>query len=114
MKADGFVTLRRSLLRRSRTRSCVAAISGVVAVVLILSCLLSAQDPTDDTQTTQHKMMSKTERSQLSEKTDLKDRTNLALQFMDLRMKSAEKFRTDENYSLMYAELGGFHALMDN
>ena len=33
---------------------------------------------------------------------------------MDTRLKSAEKFRADENFTLMYAELGGFHALMDN
>jgi hypothetical protein len=60
------------------------------------------------------KMLSKTERSLLNDKPQLKERTSLALELMDARMRSAEKFCTDENYSLMYAELGGFQALIDN
>jgi hypothetical protein len=83
-------------------------------LLLTLSGSLRAQEPTDDIPPPPLKMMSKSERSQLTDKTDVRERTNLALQFMDVRLKSAEKFRTDENYSLMYAELGGFHALMDN
>ena len=59
------------------------------------------------------KMISKTERMQLAEKTQPKEYTVLALQLMDTRLRSAEKLSTDENYSLMYAELGGFQALMD-
>ena len=60
------------------------------------------------------KMLSKSERTQLGERLQPKERTSLALQLMDARLTSAEKFTTDENYSLMYAELGGFQALMDN
>jgi|SRR6185503_10984589 len=60
------------------------------------------------------KMLSKTERTLLSQKPQLKERTSLALDLMDARMRSAEKFCADENYSLMYAELGGFQALIDN
>lgn len=58
--------------------------------------------------------MSKTEKSQLSAETEPKGRVNLALELMDARLKSAEKDRTNENYSVMYAELGGFNAIMDN
>jgi hypothetical protein len=89
-------------------------LAGVFAVILGFCSSLYAQDPQEDPAPPPLKMMSKTERSQLTDKLDIKERTNLALQFMDLRVKSAEKFRTDENYSLMYAELGGFHALMEN
>jgi len=60
------------------------------------------------------KIMSKSEKSQLVAKTEPKERVNLALQLMDTRLKSAEKDRLNENYSVMYAELGGFDAIMDN
>lgn len=60
------------------------------------------------------KMLSKSERTELNDKPQPKERTALALQLMDTRLRSAEKFLTNENYSLVYAELGGFQALMDN
>ena len=72
-----------------------------------------AQGP-DETAPPPIKMLSKSERTQLGGAVQLKERTALALDLMDSRLRSAEKFTTDENYSLMYAELGGFHALMDN
>ena len=82
-------------------------------LVLLAGCALS-QNPSDDPAPPPLKMLSKTERAQLNEKTEPKERTSLALQLMESRLKAAEKFQVDENYSLMYAELGGFHALMDN
>ena len=60
------------------------------------------------------KMLSKSERTALAAKGEPKERTELALELMETRLRSAEKYRTNENYSLMYAELGGFQALMDN
>jgi hypothetical protein len=85
-----------------------------IFLLALLSGYAFSQDPSDDPAPPPLKLLSKTERTQLSEKTELKDRANLALQLMEARLKAAEKFRTDENYSLMYDELGGFHALMDN
>jgi hypothetical protein len=82
------------------------------AITFILSIDAAAQEP--DTAPPPIKMLSKSEKSDLNAKTDPKQRTVLALELMDKRLKSAEKYRTDENYALMYAELGGFHALMDN
>jgi len=79
-------------------------------------CLVSsefAQVP-EDTAPPPIKMLSKSERTQLSGTVQLKERTALALDLMDSRLRSAEKFTADENYSLMFAELGGFQALMDN
>jgi hypothetical protein len=75
--------------------------------------LASAQEP-GDAEPPPIKMLSKTEKAELSAKTEPKQRTVLALDLMDARLKSAEKFRADENYTLMYASLGGFHALLDN
>ena len=87
---------------------------GSIFLLVLLSSYGISQDPTDDPAPPPPKLLSKTERTELNEKTAPKDRANLALQLMEARLKSAEKFRIDENYSLMYAELGGFHALMDN
>jgi hypothetical protein len=85
----------------------------VVFFFLIFAIVISAQEP-DDIAPPPLKILSKSERADLATKTEPKERTGLALQLMDARLRSAEKFHTDENYSLMYAELGGFQALMDN
>jgi hypothetical protein len=89
------------------------ALLFVIASLFIFASDAPAQGP-DDIAPPPIKMLSKTEKADLAAKTEPKQRTTLALQLMDARLKSAEKFRTDENYSLMYAELGGFHALLDN
>jgi hypothetical protein len=86
---------------------------GLFVSLIALCCSVQAQEP-DETAPPPLKMLSKTERGQLTAKAEPKERTSLALQLMEARLRSAEKFRTDENYSLMYAELGGFQALMDN
>ena len=95
----------------SRSR-CVDVIFGV-AFVLLFSFAAFAQEP-GDIAPPPIKMLSKSEKADLSAKSDPKQRTALALELMNKRLSSAEKFRTDENYSLMYAELGGFNALMDD
>lgn len=59
------------------------------------------------------KLISKSERELLNSKPEPKDRANLTLELMNARLRSAEKYSADENYMLMYAELGGFQGLMD-
>ena len=85
--------------------------TAVLAVCLLIP--VRAQQP-DDSAPPPLKMLSKTERTQLKDEVKPKNRTSLALELMNARLRSAEKYSTDENYSLMYAELGGFQALMDN
>jgi hypothetical protein len=75
---------------------------------------LEAQEVLPDTAPPPLKILSKSEKAQLADKPELKDHTSLALLLMESRLRSAERYRSDENYSLMYDELGGFHALMDN
>ena len=58
--------------------------------------------------------MSKGEHDQLVGKTDVKDRTKLALELMNSRLLRAEEFNTKGDFAHMYNELGGFHALMDD
>ena len=84
-----------------------------VATTFALNSVARAQEPTDAAPPPL-KMLSKSEKQDLNSKLDPKQRTALALDMMSKRLGSAEKFRADENFSLMYAELGGFHALMDD
>src|SRR5437762_5933354 len=88
-------------------------ISTVGLLLVVFSNQANGQEP-DDIAPPPLKMLSKTEKSELNARTDVKEHAALALQLMDTRLKAAEKFRTDENYTLMYAELGGFHGLMDH
>lgn len=95
------------------SRSAAPALLLMIVCVGLFAAATPAQGP-DDAAPPPIKMLSKSEKAELGAKTEPKQRTALALQLMDTRLRSAEKFRTDENYSLMYAELGGFHALLDN
>ena len=94
----------------------IAVPGSSLLLVLFLLALLSgytySQEP-DDSAPPPLKLLSKSERTELNAKTEPKERTALTLQFMESRLKSAEKYHSNENYALMYAELGGFHALMD-
>jgi hypothetical protein len=102
--------IRRNLMIRGGVLVHVAALC-----VLLVNCgSASAQDDPPDIAPPPIKLISKSERSQLKERPDIKDHTVLALQLMDTRLRSAEKYRTNENYTLMFAELGGFQGLMDN
>jgi hypothetical protein len=94
---------------RAKAVNCVFAFS----MLLLFTFAAFAQDPLDIAPPP-IKMLSKSEKADISTKTDPKARTALALDLMSKRLAAAEKFRADENYTLMYAELGGFHALMDN
>lgn len=101
------------LLTLSDRRRIALCFAFVLSVLLLFNGAARAQEP-GDAAPPPIKMLSKTEKAELNAKTEPKQRTVLALDLMDARLKSAEKFRTDENYTLMYAELGGFHALLDN
>ncbi len=58
--------------------------------------------------------MTGSERTQLDGQQGLKDRTKLALALMSSRLSKAEELNAKSEYKLMYDELGGFHALMDD
>lgn len=73
-----------------------------------------AQDDPPDSAPPPIKILSKDERSRLTAKTDIKDRTKLSVEMMKTRMISAEMFASNRNFEGMYNELGNFHALMDD
>lgn len=60
------------------------------------------------------KIISKDEKTALNGLSDVKDRTKLTLDLMDVRLKKAEELNKGESYNAMLAELGGFQALMDD
>ena len=59
------------------------------------------------------KIVSKDERSQLDAQVDVKKRTKLALDLMNVRLTKAEGLHTSGNLDGMFVELGVFHALVD-
>ena len=60
------------------------------------------------------KILSSDEKTRLTGEAEVKRRTKLALELMDLRLKQAEKFDGTEDYDSMYVQLGAFHGIMDN
>lgn len=100
-------------------RKFVRAFSLVFAFAVILSASQFAAAQNDDdivvgSIPSPLKFMSETERNKLDAKNDIKDRTKLALELMDLRLKNAEALFAKADFDAMYKELGSFHALMDD
>ncbi len=59
------------------------------------------------------KTISKEEKTQLVAQPDVKKHTKLALELMSARLTNAENFNNQQQYTQMFDELGGFHALVD-
>ena len=60
------------------------------------------------------RLLSAEEKGKLAAENDVKRRTKLALELMDVRLKQAEAFDATEDHDRMFLQLGGFHGLMDN
>lgn len=90
------------------------AAAFALAVSLTLFVSASAQEGPEDVAPTPLKVFSKKERDRLRAELDLKDRTKLALELMDVRLTNGERFSEEGDPGRMYTELGGFHALMDH
>ena len=58
------------------------------------------------------KQLSKTEKERLATAHEVKERTKLSLELMDARVKIAEQYLPQEQYEMVFRELGGFHALV--
>ena len=59
------------------------------------------------------KFLSKDEKAALDAEKDLKKRTRLAIEMMEVRLKNAEGRFAESAFNPMFKELGHFHALMD-
>jgi len=71
-------------------------------------------DPPENLAPPALKIMSKEEKSALSGINDVKDRTKLALDLMEVRLKKAESLNSQESFGDLLIELGSFQALMDD
>lgn len=92
-----------------------AELLAAAAFVLCLCCSdASAQPIPDDVAPPPLKFVAKDELARLEAITDVKKRTQTALELMSFRLKQAETLMTQEQLDQMYKELGGFHGLMDN
>ena len=60
------------------------------------------------------KQISKAEKEQLAGEQEVKGRTKLSLELMNARVTIAEKYVPQEQYEMVFRELGGFHALVDD
>jgi hypothetical protein len=92
-------------------------LSSIASLLVLLAMIGSAsgQDqPQIQTAPPPLKVVPKAERESLEKENKPKDRTKLALELMDLRLTKAEAANTSDDLSLTFAELGIFHALMDN
>jgi len=83
--------------------------------VLLLFCQINAaQENLEIAAPPPLKIITKTEKSQLEAETDIKRRTILSIKLMEARLLKAENLTAAEDFQAMFAELGGFHALMDD
>jgi len=60
------------------------------------------------------RIISKEEKSALAGVSDVKERTKLALDLMEARLKKAESLNSLQSFSALLTELGSFQALMDD
>ena len=60
------------------------------------------------------KQLSKAEKERLAGEQEVKGRTKLSLELMNERVVIAEKYIPQEQYEMVFRELGGFHALVDD
>lgn len=95
---------------------------AIFAFIICLALTTSAQPPIEDGEDDFDpdaapppvRAMNSSERTQLDNQQGLKERTKLALALMSSRLSRAEELNAKNEFSAMYNELGGFHALMDD
>jgi len=84
-------------------------------LVLFFFCQINyAQEDSEITAPPPLKIISKAEKSRLEAETDIKRRTILSIELMEAKLLKAEGFSAAEDYPSMFAELGSFHALLDD
>lgn len=86
----------------------------LLTVICTLSITTFAQEDPPDTVPPPSRVITKEERSKLEAEKDIKDRTRLALDLMDARIKLAEAALGREDFDSVHRELGGFQFLMDD
>ncbi len=89
--------------------------SGLLGIVRYAFCIAAAaQNNPLEFAPPPLRTVSKDEKTQLNDVSDVKNRTKLSLELMSDRLAQAEQFSSSANFDGMYKELGGFHGLLDN
>ncbi len=86
---------------------------GCLILISCFSTSFAQEAEVDEIAPPPLKILSKSEKKQLEDVADVKKRTILALQLMELKLKKIEALDDQNEFAKMYEELGGFHALMD-
>ncbi len=86
---------------------------GVIAILTAAIPIIAQDDDFPEYRPTPKIELSKNERNALDEAKDSKRYLKTALELMEARIASAEKFAANGDFDAMHAELGGFHAVMD-
>lgn len=93
--------------------SVIAVFAAVLIFLIPASASAQIQMP-DNIAPPPVRVLSKDEKKALDSLTDHKNRTKLALELMEARLKKAEEFGSAESYGEALKELAGFQALMNN
>jgi hypothetical protein len=87
---------------------------GAALLALLSSLSAAAQVDPREIAPPPLKLVSKEELATLERTSDVKKRTQAALELMTLRLKAAETLIENDQLDEMYKQLGSFHGLMDN
>lgn len=91
------------------------AFTVILLLVYVFSISsVSAQNDPDSSMPPPPKILSKEERDRLKAENEIKPRTKLALELMNIRITSAEKKLSESDFEAMIRDLGAFEALLDN
>ena len=101
-------------MSRSWLRALARREIWMIVLTLIMSAVAFGQVVDDDLAPPPLKIISADEKAKLTGETDVKRRTKLGLELMDIRLKQAETLHAAQNNDQMFVELGAFHGIMDN
>jgi hypothetical protein len=87
---------------------------SALLLIGILSTAALAQTDADLTYPPPVRLASKAEQEKLATAKSIKDRTRLALEMMETRLASAERFATATDFDSLYRELGFFEGVLDD
>jgi hypothetical protein len=87
---------------------------ALISLLAFSAAAQSADDEPKDLVPPSPKLISQEEKKQLEGQSDVKKRTELSLDFMEVRLKKAETATTEEDYRAALDALAGFQALLDD
>jgi hypothetical protein len=85
-----------------------------VGAIILSAIPVLAQDGPIDLAPPPVRVVTKDERARLGQESDVKSRTKLALDLMNVHLADAEKLNSAEDFDGVFRSLGCFHGLLDN